>query len=331
MSDQPRAAAAPVDVSVVIGVFNGEPYIAETLDSILAQEGVTCEIIVVDDGSTDGTGDVVRRFGDKVQYLHTPASGGPSKPRNIGCRLATGEFIATFDADDLMLPGKLKSQADALRAHPELVCVLTDYRNFTAEGPETITHFDRCDVLRAALGDDDDLVVLQPAVAREILTLENFSITGSLFFRRQAFLDLGPFDEELGCAEDYDLIYRSALTHPIGVLRRVGFARRLHDNNISLDASRNLRLKSRARRKLAGLEPELVFRKRLMDSASSYQLNLVVEQARHGHPFNSVRAMLTRRAIRHLFTPRGLWALAWCLLGLLFGWVGLLDFLEMLQ
>ena len=85
MSPTPLVAGASPDVSVVIGVYNGEAYIAETLESILAQEGVTCEIIVVDDGSTDGTGEVVRTFGDKVQYHPTPASGGPSKPRNIGC------------------------------------------------------------------------------------------------------------------------------------------------------------------------------------------------------------------------------------------------------
>jgi hypothetical protein len=233
----------------------------------------------------------------------------------MGIQLARGEFVAIFDADDVMLPGKLKAQTDVLRTHPQLSCVLADYRNFTTDGPEPVTHFDTCDALKAALGDGGEVVVLSPLTARDVLTQENFSITGSLFLRRDAMLDLGGFDEQLGCAEDFDLIYRCALSSPIGVLRSVGFARRLHDNNVSLDAPRNLRLKARARRKLADLEPDPRLRDRLLRAASAYQLSLVAWHARQRNMLESGKAMFTMPAMRRLLTHQGLYAFGWLVLG----------------
>ena len=254
---QSAAARCRPDVSVVIAAHNAEAYIGETIESILAQEGISCEILVMDDGSRDRTGEVVKSFGSKVKYRYAPPSGGPSKPRNLGVQLATGEFVATFDADDVMLPGKLKAQIDALRAHPEIPCVVADYRNFSEDGPEPITHFDTCDVLRATMGDGGELVVLPASRARDVLTQENFSITGSLVFRRTAMLELQGFDHRLcPAAEDFDLTYRCALSYPIGVLRQVGFNRRLHVDNASKDSSRVLIRKARTRQKLADLETD---------------------------------------------------------------------------
>jgi hypothetical protein len=229
--------------------------------------------------------------------------------------LARGEFIATFDADDVMLPGKLKAQIEALRTHPELPCVLADYRNFSEAGPEPITHFDTCVLLRAAMGNGDDLVVLSPFEARDLLTQENYSITGSLFLRRTAMLELQGFDEQLCPAEDFDLIYRCALSSPIGVLRGVGFNRRLHVNNASLESPRVLRQKARTRRKLAGRETDPVLRSRLNRAASDYQLGLVVEHARRGRFLESGKAMFTVPAMRRLLTHQGLYSLAWLVLG----------------
>jgi len=314
--NQSAAARCRPDVSVVIAAHNAEAYIGETIESILAQEGVNCEILVMDDGSRDRTGEVVKSFGSKVKYHYAPPSGGPSKPRNLGVQLATGEFVATFDADDVMLPGKLKAQIDALRAHPEIPCVVADYRNFTEDGPEPITHFDTCDVLRATMGDGGELVVLTASRARDVLTQENFSITGSLVFRRTAMLELQGFDHRLcPAAEDFDLTYRCALSYPIGVLRQVGFNRRLHVDNASKDSSRVLIRKARTRQKLADLETDPLLRSRLKRAASGYQLNLVVEHARHGRILESGKAMFTMPAMRRLLTPEGVHAVGWLVLG----------------
>jgi glycosyltransferase involved in cell wall biosynthesis len=313
---QSAAARCRPDVSVVIAAHNAEAYIGETIESILAQEGVNCEILVMDDGSRDRTGEVVKSFGSKVTYHYAPPSGGPSKPRNLGVKMASGEFVAMFDADDVMLPGKLKAQIDALRAHPEIPCVVADYRNFTEAGPEPITHFDTCDVLRATMADGGELVVLPASSARDVLTQENFSITGSLVLRRTAMLELQGFDHRLcPAAEDFDLTYRCALSYPIGVLRQVGFNRRLHIDNASKDSSRVLRQKALTRRKLAGLETDPLLRSRLNGAASGFQLSLVVEHARHGRVLESGRAMFTVPAIRQILTHRGVHAVAWLVLG----------------
>jgi len=102
MSDEPT-------VSVVIPAYNAERYIGETLESVLAQTYRDFEVVVVDDGSTDGTREIVRGYGEPVRLVEQPNS-GPAAARNRGVREARGEFIAFIDADDLWLPEKLALQ-----------------------------------------------------------------------------------------------------------------------------------------------------------------------------------------------------------------------------
>jgi glycosyltransferase involved in cell wall biosynthesis len=110
-------------ISCIVPVFNGEQYLRESLDSILAQSYRPIEIIVVDDGSTDGTREVATSYGDQVRYLWQP-NAGPPRARNFGLRLAQGEFVAFLDADDLWQPDKLSLQMARFRERPELdLCV----------------------------------------------------------------------------------------------------------------------------------------------------------------------------------------------------------------
>ena len=96
-------------VSCIVPVYNGERYLREALDSILAQTYRPLEIIVADDGSADGTAGVVATFGDQVRYVRQHNQ-GPSSARNLGIRVPTGDFIAFLDADDLWHPEKLARQ-----------------------------------------------------------------------------------------------------------------------------------------------------------------------------------------------------------------------------
>ena len=102
-------------VSVIVPVFNSEAFLAEALASIFAQRGPTIEVIVVDDGSTDRSGEIARNAAKPVRY-HYQENGGPSSARNAGLAMATGEFIAFLDADDLWPPDKLKQALDALKS-----------------------------------------------------------------------------------------------------------------------------------------------------------------------------------------------------------------------
>lgn len=118
MTPNPQDAQAQPPISVVVPVRDRAALVCQTLDSILAQQWPSLEIIVVDDGSTDDTAAVVSsRYGGRVRLLVQPGS-GPSAARNAGLALASGEFLMAFDSDDLMLPGSLAPLAQALAQDP---------------------------------------------------------------------------------------------------------------------------------------------------------------------------------------------------------------------
>jgi len=102
--------------STVIPVFNRAALIQATLDSVLAQELPDQEVIVVDDGSTDATLETLATYGDRIRVLQQKNS-GPAVARNLGIRHATGQYIATFDSDDLWFPWTLATYAEAIQRH----------------------------------------------------------------------------------------------------------------------------------------------------------------------------------------------------------------------
>ena len=105
-------------ISCIVPVYNGERYLGEALDSILAQTYRPLEIIVVDDGSTDGTAEVVAIYGDQVRYLKQ-VNGGPAATRNLGLSSSNGEFVAFLDQDDLCHPEKLERLMERFKTRPE--------------------------------------------------------------------------------------------------------------------------------------------------------------------------------------------------------------------
>src|SRR5690242_5053753 len=105
-------------VSVIIPAYNSERYIADALRSVLAQTYMPQEIIVVDDGSSDGTARALDPFRSTIRYIYQKNRGEPAA-RNTGMREAKGDYIAFLDADDLWLPEKLDLQMTYLAAHPE--------------------------------------------------------------------------------------------------------------------------------------------------------------------------------------------------------------------
>jgi len=113
-------------LSVVIPAYNAEKYIGRAIDSVLAQSRRPDEIIVVDDGSTDGTAGVVESYGSQVRCIRQE-NGGASVARNSGIEAATGRWIAFLDADDEWLPEKLQIQTDHLKRNPGLVWTYSNY------------------------------------------------------------------------------------------------------------------------------------------------------------------------------------------------------------
>ena len=120
---------APPLISCIVPVFNAERFIADALDSILAQSYRPIEVVVIDDGSTDKTPEVVTAYGDRLRYFRQAHSGAP-QARNFGLGLAQGEFIAFLDADDLWHPEKLARQMARFEARPELDLCITHLQRF---------------------------------------------------------------------------------------------------------------------------------------------------------------------------------------------------------
>lgn len=125
---------APVDFSVVIPAYNARRHIVETVQSALGQTHGSLEVIVVDDGSTDGTADVLAAIDDPRLRVIVKANEGCSKTRNAGIEAARGEFVAFLDADDRWRPTKLASEAAVLRAYPDVGMVLVNLQRFGSEG-----------------------------------------------------------------------------------------------------------------------------------------------------------------------------------------------------
>jgi len=116
-------------ISCVVPVYNGELYLREAVDSIRSQTYREFEIIVVDDGSTDGTAAIIAEYGSIVRPIRQPR-GGPPSARNRGLAAARGEFVAFLDADDVWHPEKLEQQMARLRLQPELDACVTQIQNF---------------------------------------------------------------------------------------------------------------------------------------------------------------------------------------------------------
>jgi glycosyltransferase involved in cell wall biosynthesis len=195
----------------LVPVFNGERYLADALDSILAQTYPLLEIIVVDDGSTDGTPAVVARYADKVSYMRQ-ANAGQAAARNRGLAAAKGEFVAFLDADDLWHPQKLARQMARFEARPELGFCTTYIKNFWI--PE--------------LQHEEQRLRDHPFAA------ERPSVAPTLMARLCVFDRVGRFDASLKHRDTTDWVSRAGDQGVVSeVLPEVLVYRRIHRNNTS--------------------------------------------------------------------------------------------------
>jgi len=207
MNDHP-----PLQLSLLIPVFNGARYLADTLDSVLAQTGISREIIVVDDGSTDGSVEVAARFAPEVRTIGRPHS-GLAATRNAALREARGEFIAHLDQDDLLTPGSLSVRVNRLLENPSLDIVVGHQQSFFSE--------DMDPALRSRLQISE---IPQPG-----------HLSGGAVIRSRVFDELGGLDESLRSFGDLDWFMR-ATEHGfrIEVIPDLVLRRRVHGANMSL-------------------------------------------------------------------------------------------------
>lgn len=231
-----EAAAYTPRVSVVIPMHNAERYIAAAIRSALDPSIPEVEVLVIDDGSTDRSVVEAHTIDDaRVTVIQIPASGGPSKPRNIGIARARAPYVSLLDSDDLLKPGKLASSVAALDRCPSAGFAFGDFEKIDADGNVyelSVMHAYPIfrDLATHTAGDEWRLVP-QASLARCLL-YENFIGTSGVVIRSALAQTVGGFDETLANSNDRDLWFRLAHTCDALYSSRVGHSYRVHSESI---------------------------------------------------------------------------------------------------
>lgn len=181
-------------ISVIIPTYNRAITISQTIDSVLNQTYGNLEIIVIDDGSTDNTREILAPYGKKITYL-SQANSGVSSARNAGIQQARGEYAAFLDSDDLWCPQKLHKQIEAIQKNKEYALCLTDIEYINEIG----VHMGFSSLRRS---------MPRNGYIFEYL-LRGFAVTCSyVLVKKDVFNAVGLFDESLKTAEDIDMLLR---------------------------------------------------------------------------------------------------------------------------
>lgn len=188
-------------VSLCIPVRNTERWLRQAVDSALGQTWPACEVVVVDDGSTDGTRGILESYGSRITWRSTPPLGG-NAARNLALSLSRGEWIQFLDADDYLLPDKLESQWDETGAFDGADLILSP------EFRETWREDRALQRIAQEVPDDDDLF-------GQWLLWQWPGTQGGLW-RRKVLETLGGWDESVPCCQDYEL-YARALRHGVAI------------------------------------------------------------------------------------------------------------------
>jgi glycosyltransferase involved in cell wall biosynthesis len=198
-------------VSVVIPTYNRASLIPAAIESVLGQTYKNIELIIVDDGSSDNTQEVLAGYGDRIRVV-LQENAGPAIARNRGIAISKGDIIAFLDSDDQWLPTKLERQVESLRvAGPEVTCSLCNCTVYYANGKQTST-FAIADMAPTC----ETGIWLNPV---EVLLNRFVMFNQAVAIRREVLERVGYFDETLRFGEDYDLPFRLAMEGPWTILR----------------------------------------------------------------------------------------------------------------
>ena len=264
--DGSGADAAQPKISVIIPTFNRALYIRQAIDSVLNQTCDNFEIIVVDDGSTDDTAQIVANYGGRVQYVKTP-NGGVAHARNVGMCQARGDYFTFLDSDDLVYPYMLEVQSKLLDRHPDVALVYAEMSGFDDAGYFDKYHlktyhssayrsgslsYERLFETSATLG---DLGVLPAALVREEPVLQQrrgyfgeiFDVyltnllicQNNLLVRRSVISSVGPRNERIRYWEEVDYLLRISRSRRVCFLDLPTYKLRYHAGQISTTAGKD--------------------------------------------------------------------------------------------
>ncbi len=210
-------------ISVILINHNYGNYIAQAIESVLSQTYKNLELIVVDDGSTDNSAQVIEGYKDKIKFIkRTHKSGTCSVPRNTALKEATGEFIAFLDSDDAWNKHKLQNQVDYLERHKNIGLAYSDYEVIDSKSRLLSISGNRYFRRGPVEG-----WVFNEFVKR------NFMQVSTVIVRRKVLDRVGFFDPELSRAEDYDLWLRISRHYKIGLIDKALAKNRRHPHNMT--------------------------------------------------------------------------------------------------
>jgi len=218
-------------VSVIIPTYNNATYLADAIESVMAQTFRDIEIIVIDDGSTDQTDQVMSTYANRVVFIRQ-ANHGPSAARNRGIAEAQGKYLAFLDSDDLYLPDKISLQVSFLEAHPEIDLVYSDGVRFKiSKGKKTTL----------PLSTTGEVIIVRSAPDQyvfHLMTRNIFPIHAPLV-KRESIVKVNGFDEMLTACEDWDLWFRIAEQYHFTFVDGEVVNYRVTPDSNSSDAPRN--------------------------------------------------------------------------------------------
>jgi glycosyltransferase involved in cell wall biosynthesis len=201
-----RAPQIRSEVDVIVPCYNVQPYLPRALHSVFSQTFTDYRLCAVDDGSTDGTAEILQRYAHSCTFASQPHRGAAAA-RNRAIRMSASPFIAFLDADDEWLPGKLQRQVDVLEKNPSLglVCSLCFFGHDQQRHPGT---------------SESSAIARSGRLFRQLL-LDCFVFTPTVVVRRECLKEVGLFNESLAVSEDFNLWLRIASRWDISFLPEV--------------------------------------------------------------------------------------------------------------
>jgi glycosyltransferase involved in cell wall biosynthesis len=218
-------------VSIITPAYNAARYLSAAIDSVLGQTYTDWELIIVDDGSTDGTRSLVHArlpsTGDRIRYLYQPNRGQPAA-RNAGIQVAKGEFIAILDADDMWLPTRLERGVSVMDRSPNAGLVHSRVARIDVHG-NIVSHLEFPRKYQAG------------RIAVDIYTRRANILSPTVLFRKQCLEEVGTFDQMMRATEDRDLWFRIAGRYEIAYINEILAYSRLTPGSMGSDSDRNLK------------------------------------------------------------------------------------------
>jgi len=205
-------------VTVLMSVYNGEKYLCEAVDSILNQTFKDFEFLIINDGSTDGTAEIIKSYQDsRIKIINNEKNIGLTKSLNKGLKFAKGEYIARMDADDISYPNRLEVQYEYMKSNSDLAICASSYEQINENGNtiKVIKGYLECEQLYY------------------FLTFANQLAHSTVFLRKSIILKLNGYDDKLIQSQDYDLWCRVSRIGKIVRIDEILLKLRIHQNNIS--------------------------------------------------------------------------------------------------